>query len=130
MRGIIVGIEGRCAFNQRHLWHRERYRGGLCRHKKPHFRPRRSGNGSQTHSILKHWLFGSQGLVQTEACTQMGSCSCSGMSDTSFGSPEGLRCNPSSAGGNSSTELNSQSTEKRSTLGRYHHFHGHSGMCA
>ena len=37
---------------------------------------------------------------------------------------------PSSAGGNSSFELNSQSMEERATLGRYHHFHGHSGMCA
>jgi len=37
---------------------------------------------------------------------------------------------PSSAGGNSSLELHSQSTEERATLDRYHHFHGHSGMCA
>ena len=37
---------------------------------------------------------------------------------------------PSSAGGNSSFELHSQSTEERATLDRYHHFHGHSGMCA
>ena len=37
---------------------------------------------------------------------------------------------PSSAGGNSSFELHSQSMEERSTLDRYHHFHGHSGMCA
>ena len=39
---------------------------------------------------------------------------------------------PSSAGGNSSFELHSrtQSTEERVTLDRYHHFHGHSGMCA
>jgi hypothetical protein len=26
----------------------------------PHFGPRRSGNGSQTHGILQHWLFGRQ----------------------------------------------------------------------
>ena len=36
---------------------------------------------------------------------------------------------PSSAGGNFSFELHSQSTE-RDTLDRYHHFHGHSGICA
>jgi len=37
---------------------------------------------------------------------------------------------PSSAGGNSSFELHSQSMEKVATSDRYHHFHGHSGMCA
>jgi hypothetical protein len=37
---------------------------------------------------------------------------------------------PSSAGGNSSFERHSQSMEERATLDRYHHFHGHSGMCA
>ena len=38
---------------------------------------------------------------------------------------------PSSAGGNSSSfELHSQSMEERATLDCYHHFHGHSGMCA
>ena len=37
---------------------------------------------------------------------------------------------PSSAGGNSSFELHSQSMEERATLDRYHHFHGHSNMCA
>ena len=37
---------------------------------------------------------------------------------------------PSSAGGNSSFELHSQSMEERATLDRYHHFHGLSGMCA
>jgi hypothetical protein len=37
---------------------------------------------------------------------------------------------PSSAGGNSSFELHSQSMGERATLDRYHHFHGHSGMCA
>jgi len=31
---------------------------------------------------------------------------------------------PSSAGGNSSFELHSQSMEERATLDRYHHFHG------
>ena len=36
----------------------------------------------------------------------------------------------SSAGGNSSFELHTQSMEERATLDRYHHFHGHSGMCA
>jgi len=34
---------------------------------------RRSGSGPQTHSILKHWLFGSQSLVQAGAYVQMGS---------------------------------------------------------
>ena len=58
------------------------------------FGPRRSGNGSQTHGILQHWLFGSQSLVQTEAFTQMGSRNCPGMGDSSSGSPEGLRCSP------------------------------------
>ena len=71
-----------------------------------------------------------QSLVQTEACTQMGSRNCSGMGDSSPGSPEDFVVFPSSAGGNSSFELHSQSTEERATLGRYHHFHGHSGMCA
>jgi len=37
---------------------------------------------------------------------------------------------PSSAGGNFSFELHSQSMEERAALDRYHHFHGHSGMCA
>ena len=37
--------------------------------------------------------------------------------------------NLKSAGGNSSFELHSQSMEERATLDRYHHFHGHSGMC-
>jgi hypothetical protein len=37
---------------------------------------------------------------------------------------------PSSAGGYSFFELHSQSMEERATLDRYHHFHGHSGMCA
>jgi hypothetical protein len=37
---------------------------------------------------------------------------------------------PSSARGNISFELHSQSTEERVTLNRYHHFHGHSGICA
>ena len=37
---------------------------------------------------------------------------------------------PSSAGGNSSFELHSQSMEERATFDRYHHFHGHLGMCA
>ena len=38
---------------------------------------------------------------------------------------------PSTAGGNSSFDLHSQSTEERATLDRSHHFHdGHSGMCA
>ena len=32
---------------------------------------------------------------------------------------------PSSAGGNSSFELHSQSMEERATLDRYDHFHGH-----
>jgi hypothetical protein len=48
----------------------------------------------QTHGFLQHWLFGSQSLVQTEACTQMGSRNCSGMGDSYSGSPEGLRCSP------------------------------------
>jgi len=37
---------------------------------------------------------------------------------------------PSSAGGNASVAQHSQSVEERAILGRYHHFHGHSGMCA
>jgi len=37
---------------------------------------------------------------------------------------------PSSAGGNSTFEQHSQSTEERATLDRYHHFHGHSGLCS
>jgi len=42
----------------------------------------------------RHEIFRSQSLVQTEACTQMGSRKCSGMGDSSSGSPEGLRCSP------------------------------------
>jgi hypothetical protein len=37
---------------------------------------------------------------------------------------------PSSAGGNSSLEQHPRSTEELGILGRYHHFNGHSGMCA
>jgi hypothetical protein len=37
---------------------------------------------------------------------------------------------PCTAGGNSSFELHSQSTEEHATLNRHHHFHGHLGMCA
>jgi len=37
---------------------------------------------------------------------------------------------PFSAGGNSSLEQHSQSTEERAILDRHHHSHGHSGMCA
>jgi len=37
---------------------------------------------------------------------------------------------PSSAGGNSSFEVHSQSMEERAAFDRYHHFHRHAGMCA
>jgi len=37
---------------------------------------------------------------------------------------------PSSVGGNSSSLHDSQGVEERATLDRYHHFHGHSGLCA
>ena len=63
--------------------------------RKSHGRLRLSGLESrQTHGFLQHWLFRSQSLVQTEACTQMGSRNCSGMGDSSSGSPEGLRFIP------------------------------------
>ena len=78
-------------------------------------------------------ILGSQSLVQTEACTQMGSRNCSGMGESSSGSLDRLRdfvVVHSSAGGNSSFELFSQSMEERSTSDRYHHFYDHSGMCA
>jgi len=52
------------------------------------------GKWLATHGFLQHWLFRSQSLVQTEACTQMGSRNCSGIGDSSSGSPEGLRCSP------------------------------------
>ena len=55
---------------------------------------------------------------------------CSGMGDSSSGSPEGLRCSPLLCGRNSSFERHSQGMEERATLDRYHHFHGNSGMCA
>jgi len=44
--------------------------------------------------ILKHRLFGSQGLLQAESCTEMGSRNCSGMNDSSSESPESLRISP------------------------------------
>ena len=37
---------------------------------------------------------------------------------------------PYSVGGNSSSLHDSQGVEERATLDRYHHFHGHSGLCA
>ena len=37
---------------------------------------------------------------------------------------------PSSAGGNSSFELHSQSMEERVTMESYHHFRGHTRACA
>jgi len=49
---------------------------------------------------------------------------------SSSGSPERLFSSPSSAGGHSSFEQRSQSTEERATLDCYHHFQGHSDMCA
>ena len=69
---------------------------------------------------------------KTEACTQVGSRSCLGISDSSSGSPEGLRCVvvPSSEGGSTSFELHSQSTEERATSDRYLHFHGYSDVYA
>jgi hypothetical protein len=49
---------------------------------------------------------------------------------SSYSSNQDFVVVPSSAGGNYSFELHSQSTEERATLDRYNHFHGHSGMCA
>ena len=73
----------------------------------------------------------SQSLVLTEARTQMGSRTRSGMGDSSSGAPEGLRYSPLlSAGRKPSLELHTQNTEERATLDRYHRFHGQSGMCA
>jgi len=37
---------------------------------------------------------------------------------------------PSSGGGNSSPLHDSQGVDELATLDRYHHFHGHSGLCA
>jgi len=37
---------------------------------------------------------------------------------------------PSSVGGNSSPLHDSRSVDELATLDRYHHFHGHSGLCA
>ena len=37
---------------------------------------------------------------------------------------------PSSVGGNASSLNDSQSVDELATLDRYHHFHGHSGLCA
>ena len=37
---------------------------------------------------------------------------------------------PSSVGGNSSPLHDSQCVDELATLDRYHHFHGHSGLCA
>jgi len=55
----------------------------------------------------------------------MRSPNCSGMGNSSSGSPaRDFVVVPSSAGGKSSFEQNSQSTEGRATLDRYHHFHG------
>jgi len=37
---------------------------------------------------------------------------------------------PSSGGGNSALLHDSQGVDELATLDRYHHFHGHSGLCA
>ena len=37
---------------------------------------------------------------------------------------------PSSVSGNSSPLYDSQGVDELATLDRYHHFHGHSGLCA
>ena len=37
---------------------------------------------------------------------------------------------PSSGGGNSSPLHDSQGVDELATLDRYHHFHGHFGLCA
>jgi len=37
---------------------------------------------------------------------------------------------PSSVGGNSSSLDDSQGVDELATSDRYHHFHGHSGLCA
>ena len=49
---------------------------------------------ARKHGILQHWLFGSQSPVQAEACTKMGSRNCSGMGDSSSGSPAKFRGSP------------------------------------
>ena len=80
---------------------------------------------------LQHWLFGSRSHVQTEACTQMGSRNRSEMGLRDF--LDRLRdfvLVPSSAGGNPSFKLHSQSTEERATSDRYHHFHDYLDMRA
>ena len=41
-----------------------------------------------------------------------------------------LKIAPSSGGGNSSFLHDSQGVDELATLDRYHHFHGHSGLCA
>jgi len=37
---------------------------------------------------------------------------------------------PSSVSGNSSSQRAFQGVDEREALSRYHHFHGHSGLCA
>ena len=86
---------------------------------------------ARKHTAFYNIGFSEGSLIQTEACSQMGSRNCSGTGDSSSWSPEGhFVVVPSSAGGNSSFELHCQSMEERATLDRYHHFHGHLGMCA
>jgi len=95
-----------------------------------HAGPRRSRKSSQTHGNLQSRFIGSQSPLKTEGRAQMGLRNCSGMGVSSSGSPQRLRGSLFSAGGKKSSEKLSQGTEEPAILVRYHHFHGHSGICA
>ena len=94
-----------------------------------HFGPRCSGVGSQTHRIPRHQLIGSYGCIQIEPCARMGSRNCSGVGDSSSGSPRGFYSSPPRVW-RSSLEQRPGSTKERAILDRYHYGHGHSDMCA
>ena len=76
---------------------------------------------------------------QAEARSQMGPCDSSRVGDSSFLSPprgawilgrlRDFAEPPSSVGGNSSSLHDSPEVGELATLDRYHHFHGHSGLC-
>ena len=77
------------------------------------------GNGSQTH-----------GFLQQKLARKWGHAIARGWATLLLDRLRDFVVVPSSAGGNSSLELHSRSMEERATLDRYHHFHGHSCMCA
>ena len=64
--------------------------------------------GKTPKSILQQWLFGSQSLVHSEVCTQMGHAIARERATPLLDHLRDFAVLSSSAGGNSSFELNSQ----------------------